>query len=60
MCGIVGFYNSALPSKVQIDRMKGMLSLIKHRGPNEAGYYIDSKMCMGAVLNLSLGLYIQQ
>ncbi len=49
MCGIVGFYNSALPSKVQIDRMKGMLSLIKHRGPNEAGYYIDSKMCMGTV-----------
>jgi len=50
MCGIAGIYNyqsSKEPSTEGI--VKNMLSLIKHRGPDESGILQDSNVGMGSV-----------
>lgn len=47
MCGIAGFYK---PSRYINDysiTIKNMLSLIQHRGSDEAGYYVDNNAAMG-------------
>lgn len=49
MCGIAGFYNGSLSSAQFPETIKSMLAQIKHRGPDEAGYYIDDKIAMGTV-----------
>jgi len=49
MCGIAGFYNSSLNSSNYPETIKKMLSFIRHRGPDEAGYYADDNVVMGTV-----------
>ncbi|NQZ09321.1 MAG: asparagine synthase (glutamine-hydrolyzing) [Algicola sp.] len=49
MCGIAGFYHSSLPSEKFPETIKSMLGHIIHRGPDEAGYYIDDHIAMGTV-----------
>jgi asparagine synthase (glutamine-hydrolysing) len=59
MCGIVGFYNSSFPSEEYAGSIKRMLSLIKHRGPDEAGYFVDQMIAMGtarlSIIDLTSG-----
>ncbi len=49
MCGIAGFYNSTQSLEDYPKTIKRMLSYIKHRGPDEAGYYTDDNITMGTV-----------
>lgn len=50
MCGIAGFYNcsaaEAIPAEISI---KKMLSVIRHRGPDETGIYIADNLTLGSV-----------
>ncbi|MEU9123592.1 asparagine synthase (glutamine-hydrolyzing) [Streptomyces sp. NPDC048506] len=49
MCGIAGFYRSPLPPQDHRSLMDGMLAQIEHRGPDEAGCYLDDRLAMGTV-----------
>ena len=50
MCGIAGIYNyhSTLEPSTEIN-VKKMLSLIRHRGPDESGVYLDQNLGIGSV-----------
>ncbi|MFJ1613421.1 asparagine synthase (glutamine-hydrolyzing) [Streptomyces sp. NPDC088249] len=49
MCGIAGFVSPSLDTEAAPEVMTSMLSLIRHRGPDEAGYYLSDGMAMGTV-----------
>jgi asparagine synthase (glutamine-hydrolysing) len=44
MCGIAGIYNVGPESGVLVSRM---ISILRHRGPDETGLYLDDHMAMG-------------
>lgn len=44
MCGIAGLYNFRLRSE---DLLSRMISILRHRGPDETGMYIDSQIALG-------------
>lgn len=50
MCGIAGFYNypssSEIPAELSIRKM---LSVIRHRGPDESGIYLNNNLALGSV-----------
>jgi asparagine synthase (glutamine-hydrolysing) len=49
MCGIAGFFGTAL-DREQHDRcLERMLGRILHRGPDEQGYFVDGLAALGAV-----------
>ena len=51
MCGIAGryrFFTSASEIETQSD-IKKMLSVIRHRGPDESGIYLDENVGLGSV-----------
>lgn len=50
MCGLAGFLSPA-PGLAQATPqvITAMLERIRHRGPDEAGYYLDDGLAMGAV-----------
>ena len=41
MCGIAGIINFIEPGKISLHNLSKMASYQRHRGPNEAGIYID-------------------
>jgi asparagine synthase (glutamine-hydrolysing) len=41
MCGIAGILNLHEPKPIEVDRLKRMAAAIRHRGPDEAGIYVD-------------------
>ncbi len=47
MCGIVGFLNSSKNAETFPDTVCKMLSMIKHRGPDEFGYFFDEHIAFG-------------
>ncbi|MER6609540.1 asparagine synthase (glutamine-hydrolyzing) [Streptomyces sp. NPDC000927] len=49
MCGIAGFVSPSLDAGAAPEVITSMLSLIRHRGPDEAGYYLGDGMAMGTV-----------
>lgn len=44
MCGIAGTYNFGLHAEELIARM---ISILRHRGPDETGMYVDSQVALG-------------
>lgn len=44
MCGIAGFYNSKLNLTEKPNQLCRMLSALRHRGPDEMGYYYDERI----------------
>lgn len=44
MCGIAGLYNLDLHAE---DLLSRMISVLRHRGPDETGIYIDSQVALG-------------
>ena len=51
MCGIAGryqFFSSSSESQKESD-IKKMLSVIRHRGPDETGIYLDEDLALGSV-----------
>jgi asparagine synthase (glutamine-hydrolysing) len=60
MCGIAGIFNYHSTKELSQERnVKNMLSLIKHRGPDESGVYLDKNVGIGSVrlsiIDLSTG-----
>jgi asparagine synthase (glutamine-hydrolysing) len=49
MCGIAGIYNYHSPNEPLEGSIKGMLSVIRHRGPDESGMYLDKNVAIGSV-----------
>ncbi len=47
MCGIAGFFNSRRDSATHRRTIRDMLASVYHRGPDEAGYYLDDNVAMG-------------
>jgi len=41
MCGIAGILNKNTNKNVSVDRLKSMADAIRHRGPDDEGYYVD-------------------
>ena len=56
MCGIVGFVDK---TKDKDNTIKKMADLIKHRGPDSEGYYIDDNIALGfrrlSIIDLTTG-----
>jgi len=48
MCGIVAIYNFN-NHKVEKNNLEKMLKIIKHRGPDDDGFYIDNNIGLGHV-----------
>ena len=57
MCGITGFVDKKINNKEQV--IKDMSDLIKHRGPDSEGYYINDDVALGfrrlSIIDLSNG-----
>ena len=50
MCGIAGIYNYHSPIEPSTElNVKKMLSMIKHRGPDESGVFLDKNIGIGSV-----------
>ncbi|MFJ5034434.1 asparagine synthase (glutamine-hydrolyzing) [Streptomyces sp. NPDC088560] len=49
MCGIAGFLSPVTCTGAAPEVITSMLRLIRHRGPDEAGYYLDDGCAMGTV-----------
>lgn len=49
MCGIAGLYNYHSTSEPMEESVKKMLSLIKHRGPDESGIFLNHDIAIGSV-----------
>ena len=59
MCGLAGIYNITQDSPLLLDKIKMMISEIKHRGPDEFGVYLDDNITLGSarlsIIDLSGG-----
>ncbi|MFE4974873.1 asparagine synthase (glutamine-hydrolyzing) [Kitasatospora sp. NPDC056651] len=49
MCGLAGFLSAPPLSGAAAEVITSMLSAIRHRGPDQAGYYLDDGLAMGTV-----------
>lgn len=50
MCGIAGIFNHHFPNEPLVEQnIRKMLSVIRHRGPDECGMYLGDNIGMGAV-----------
>jgi asparagine synthase (glutamine-hydrolysing) len=47
MCGIAGVFSGELATQSRVDSLKRMLGSLRHRGPDEMGYYFDGYVAMG-------------
>ena len=48
MCGIVGRVNFDEARAVPEERVRGMLAVLRHRGPDEFGIYLDEQAALGS------------
>ena len=48
MCGICGIYNFGQEFP-ELDKVNSMMSLMKHRGPDDEGLWNDDKTVLGFV-----------
>jgi asparagine synthase (glutamine-hydrolysing) len=53
MCGIAGIYDVGTDSEALVSRM---ISILRHRGPDETGLYLDDHMAMGHTRLSIIGL----
>lgn len=56
MCGIVGILNTNNSEPVSEDLLLRMISVIRHRGPDETGIYVDSEIGLGHARLSIIGL----
>lgn len=59
MCGIVGIVNHLGLAHVERDSLPRLANLLRHRGPDEAGHYLDSHAALGhrrlSIIDLETG-----
>ena len=59
MCGICGIYNLKKKKKIDMNLLKQMTYILRHRGPDEFGFYKDDKIGLGhsrlSIIDLSGG-----
>jgi len=59
MCGIAGIHNLREPRSISPDILKRMIGMLSHRGPDEAGIYLDDWIGLGharlSVIDLASG-----
>ena len=59
MCGIAGYYQLNGPGNTDLDLLGRMISIIRHRGPDEFGCYFDDICVLGqarlSIIDLSSG-----
>src|SRR5574344_930368 len=59
MCGITGFVNKKNTKKEKDKIIHGMADMIKHRGPDGEGYYVDDECAFAhrrlSIIDLSTG-----
>jgi asparagine synthase (glutamine-hydrolysing) len=59
MCGICGKIEFDKESRVSLDLVKAMANAIRHRGPDDEGYYITGHVGLGfrrlSIIDLSGG-----
>ncbi len=59
MCGIIGCLDWSGNHKPDVSLLRRMLSIIRHRGPDEFGLYVDERLGMGSarlsIIDLSTG-----
>lgn len=60
MCGIAGICRLTEDSPIPLDTLMRMTGILRHRGPDETGIYIDDRVGMGharlSIIDLSSGL----
>ncbi|WP_341774514.1 asparagine synthase (glutamine-hydrolyzing) [Burkholderia gladioli] len=47
VCGIAGLFDLDASRRPELACLKGMLARLRHRGPDEMGYYIDDTVALG-------------
>ena len=59
MCGIAGIYNNDPGNNVSADVLHKMCDAIVHRGPDEAGYFLEEGLALGhrrlSIIDISSG-----
>ena len=59
MCGIAGISSLREPKRVRFDTIQRMTGVLHHRGPDEAGVYLDDWVGLGharlSIIDLSSG-----
>ena len=59
MCGIAGIFHRSRPASPSLDSLRRMVMVLSHRGPDEAGIYIDDRVGLGharlSIIDLSTG-----
>src|SRR5512136_2574660 len=59
MCGIVGTLNLTEAAPIQEATLRQMLAMLRHRGPDQFGIYLDSQVGLGnarlSIIDLSSG-----
>lgn len=59
MCGIFGFYRKKEGPGLALSAVKPLADLMKHRGPDDEGYYVDGRVALGhrrlSIIDLSGG-----
>ncbi|UCH88145.1 MAG: asparagine synthase (glutamine-hydrolyzing) [Thermoplasmata archaeon] len=59
MCGICGIYNFNQNATIDKSVLKNMCRIIRHRGPDDEGYYTDDKIGLGmrrlSIIDLETG-----
>ncbi|TKJ38254.1 MAG: asparagine synthase (glutamine-hydrolyzing) [Planctomycetes bacterium B3_Pla] len=60
MCGIAGICHINRPDGVSLNTIKSMIGVLCHRGPDEAGIYLDDRVGLGharlSIIDLSSGV----
>jgi len=60
MCGIAGIFHLRNHHDVSLESIKRMINVLRHRGPDESGIYLDDYVGLGhtrlSILDLSKGL----
>lgn len=48
MCGIAGVFNTSIAAPVERQTLHNMVGTIRHRGPDEFGFYLDPHVGLGS------------
>ncbi|MEJ2703109.1 MAG: hypothetical protein P8Z79_11770, partial [Sedimentisphaerales bacterium] len=60
MCGIAGICHTDGPDGISLKTLENMISVVRHRGPDETGVYLDDRVGLAharlSIIDLSSGV----